>query len=159
MRWTGPKRPPFILRQSRITAKPRLGASGWPFCSPSENSRRRGALCYVRRHVRRQLDVAAQVTWKDGRGQAKSLAARVLDLSAEGARLETGLPIPARTSIVLHSARHGMLGTAVVRHCVRRQSKYSIGIEFTLAGVLADPGRERCMEEAGVPDEDAAAHP
>ncbi len=88
-----------------------------------------------------------QVSWKDARGQVKSLRAKCLDLSADGARLETDLPIPARTNITLHSARHGSLGTASVRHCVRHTLKYFIGVEFTSSLALAGQGRKRCLDE------------
>ena len=94
-----------------------------------------------------------RVTWKDARGQLRNLPARCLDLSAEGARLETGAPIPSRTSITLHSARFGSLGTASVRHCVRRELKYSIGVEFTASLALAGQGRKRCFDEIRPPAE------
>lgn len=94
-----------------------------------------------------------QVSFKDSRGQVQSLRARCLDLSAEGARLETDTPIPPRTSITLHSARYGSLGTASVRHCARQALKYSIGVEFTSSLVLAGQGRKRCLEEIQSPAE------
>lgn len=94
-----------------------------------------------------------QVSWKDSQGQVKNLRARCLDLSAEGARLETDMPIPSRTSITLHSTRYGSLGTASVRHCVRHTLKYFIGVEFTSSLALAGQGRKRCLEEAQLPSQ------
>ncbi|MGA2131635.1 MAG: PilZ domain-containing protein [Bryobacteraceae bacterium] len=105
----------------------------------------------MRRHARYPYDGVLQVSWKDSRGLIKKVQARCVDLSAEGACLETDTPIPTRTSITLHSARHGSLGTASVRHCVRDALKYSIGVEFTSALTLAQLGRKRCFQEVQPP--------
>jgi len=102
---------------------------------------------HMRRHARLPFEVPMQISWKDARGQVQNLRAKCLDLSAEGARLETDAPIPARTSITLQSARYGSLGTASVRHCVRHTLKYTIGVEFTSSVTLAGLGRKRCLEE------------
>jgi hypothetical protein len=101
----------------------------------------------MRRHARYPYNGVLQVSWKDPRGLIKKVQAKCVDLSAEGACLETNTPIPARTSITLHSARHGSLGTASVRHCVRDALKYTIGVEFTSVLPLAQLGRKRCFEE------------
>jgi len=105
----------------------------------------------MRRHTRQPFEGQVQVSWKDSRGQVKSLSAKCLDLSAEGARLETNAPIPPRTGIILHSATYGGLGAASVRHCARQALKYLIGVEFTSALALASPGRKRCLESAQPP--------
>ena len=76
-------------------------------------------------------------------------------MSAEGARLETDIPIAARTSVTLDSPRHGSLGSASVRHCVRNTLKYSIGVEFTSSLALASRGRQRCIEEISGPAENS----
>ncbi len=102
----------------------------------------------MRRHARHPFGGVLQVSWKDSRGSIKKAPAKCTDLSAEGACLQTDVPIPARTSIALHSARHGSLGGASVRHCVRQGLKYAIGVEFTSALALADVGRKRCLAEA-----------
>ena len=88
------------------------------------------------------------MSWKDPRGQMKNLGAEFLDLSAEGARLETNAPIQPRTAVTLHSARYGGLGAASVRYCTRRALKYVIGVEFNAALALASPGRKRCFQDA-----------
>ena len=105
----------------------------------------------MRRHPRRPFEGILQVSWKDARGQVKSLSAKCLDLSAEGARLEMSVPLPPRTGITLHSAQYGVLGAASVRHCVRQALKYFIGVEFTSAMALASPGRKRCLADAQPP--------
>jgi PilZ domain-containing protein len=102
---------------------------------------------HMRRHARLPFDAQMQVSWKDARGQVQNLRAKCLDLSAEGVRLETDTPIPARTSVTLQSPRYGGLGTASVRHCVRRALKYSVGLEFTSLLALAGSGRKRCLDE------------
>jgi hypothetical protein len=92
-----------------------------------------------------------RVLWNDPQGLPKSLPAQCLDLSAEGARLETDVPVPPRASISLLSARYGALGTASVRYCTRDGLKYTVGVEFTTPLSLAAPGRKRCLEDAPLP--------
>jgi hypothetical protein len=101
----------------------------------------------MRRHARLPFEAQMQVSWVDARGRVQNLRAKCLDLSAEGARLETDTPIPARTGITLQSARYGSLGSASVRHCVRNTLKYSIGVEFTSSLALASQARKRCLDE------------
>jgi hypothetical protein len=101
----------------------------------------------MRRHVRLPFEIPMQVSWKDARGLVQNLRAKCLDLSAEGACLEIGVPIPPRSSITLHSALYGSLGTASVRHCVRHTLKYSVGVEFTSSLALANHARQRCLDE------------
>jgi hypothetical protein len=108
----------------------------------------------LRRHARLPFDDQMQVSWKDSRSQVQTQRAKCLDLSAEGARLETDRPIPARATITVHSARYGSLGTASVRHCVRHTLNYWIGVEFTASPALAGQGRKRCLEEMRIPEED-----
>ncbi|HXM45025.1 MAG TPA: PilZ domain-containing protein [Bryobacteraceae bacterium] len=110
----------------------------------------------MRRHVRVPFKARMQVSWKDTRGQVQSQPARCLDLSAEGAKLETDTPVPARTIVTLYSTRYGSLGTASVRHCVRHTLNYSIGVEFTSLRALAGQGRKRCLDEIQPPTESQA---
>ena len=102
---------------------------------------------HLRRHARLPFDVRMQVSWKDAGGRVRNLRARCLDLSVEGARLETDAPIPARACVYLHSARHGSLGAASVRYCVRHTLKYAIGLEFTESMPLAGVARRRRLAE------------
>lgn len=154
---------PLVVRLKELEALERL-------CGPSDGLDGRGGLrvplrffveihrplpprnrvlpkSQMRRHVRASFEDLIDVTWKDSRSQVRKLKARCLDLSAEGARLETDAPIPVRASIAMQSARFGSLGTASVRHCARRALKYSIGVEFTSSLTLAGPGRKRCIAE------------
>jgi hypothetical protein len=105
-------------------------------------------LAKLRRHDRRKFQGVVRVVWNDSRGLPRSLPAQCLDLSAEGARLETDVPVPARASIALLSARYGALGNASVRYCTRDGLKYSVGVEFTTPLSLAGPGRKRCLDDA-----------
>lgn len=106
---------------------------------------------FLRRHVRYPYNGVLQVSWKDARGVVKKIQATCVDLSAEGACLVADTSIPARTCVTLHSARHGSLGMASVRHCLRDALKYNIGVEFTSALALAQHGRRRCFEEVQPP--------
>jgi len=101
----------------------------------------------MRRHARLPFEAQMQMSWKDPRGRVQQLRAKCLDLSAEGARLETDTPIQTRSRISLHSPRYGSLGTASVRSCVRHTLKYWIGVEFTSSLALAGEARKRCLDE------------
>jgi|HubBroStandDraft_1064217.scaffolds.fasta_scaffold55692_1 hypothetical protein len=107
----------------------------------------------LRRHARLPFEDQMKVSWKDAHSQVQSQSARCLELSAEGARVETDTPIPARATITLNSVRYGSLGTASVRYCVRHTLNYWIGLEFTSSRVLASQGRKRCLEEMHPPAE------
>ena len=107
----------------------------------------------LRRHARVPFKARMQVSWKDSHSQVQNQPATCLDLSAEGARLETDAPIPVRAVITLYSTRYGSLGTASVRHCERHTLNYSIGVEFTSLRSLAGHGRTRCLEEIQLPAE------
>ena len=113
----------------------------------------------MRRHTRHPFRGKLKVCWTDSRGQVKILSAKCLDLSAEGARLQTDVPVPARTRITVRSALYGTIGTASVRHCVRENLKYLLGVEFTSSLVLAGPGRMRCLEDAQALDHGDAPMP
>jgi hypothetical protein len=102
----------------------------------------------LRRHDRLKFEGVVRVVWKDSHGVSKNLPAQCLDVSAEGARLETEVPVPTRASISLLSARYGTLGTASVRYCTRDGPKYAVGVEFTTPLSLANPGRRRCLDDA-----------
>jgi hypothetical protein len=108
---------------------------------------------HMRRHARLPFAGPMQMFWKDARGQVQKLLVKCLDLSAEGARLETDAPLPARASVTLQSVRYGSLGTASVRSCVRHTLKYWVGVEFTSSLPLASQGRKRCLEEIQPPVE------
>lgn len=107
----------------------------------------------MRRHVRLPFEGEVQVSWKDTRGLVQKVRAKCMDLSAEGARLLTDVPIAARTGVTLTSAEFGNLGNAKVRHCVREGLKYSLGVEFTSSLPLSGQGRKRCLEEIQPPAE------
>jgi hypothetical protein len=101
----------------------------------------------LRRHERRKFEGVVRVLWNDANGLPKSVTARCLDVSAEGLRLETDMPVPPRTGISLLSARYGALGTGSVRRCTRHGLKYSLGVEFTTPLSLASPARRRCLDD------------
>ena len=88
-----------------------------------------------------------EAVWQDPRGLIQKLKARCLDLSEEGARLETDSPVPARTRITINCLPFGSLGMASVRTCQRHSLKYWIGVEFTSSLALAVAARKRCLEE------------
>jgi len=71
----------------------------------------------------------ARVTW-DAAGEKRSLKATVLDLSEEGARIKTTIPLPPETRVVIQMPGSQLAGTARVRYCEQKSFTYWIGLEF-----------------------------
>lgn len=84
----------------------------------------------LRRHDRRPIDYDFAVSWQDSRGDIRSLRARGLDLSDSGARIETAETIDADSYLHVRAEEHGVSGAALIRHLIRRGSKYLIGLEL-----------------------------
>lgn len=70
-----------------------------------------------------------EVTWDDHNGRRHLISARILDISEEGARIESGEPISAST-VHISTHDHDYEGLAQVCYGEFVTGKYLIGIEF-----------------------------
>jgi hypothetical protein len=60
----------------------------------------------------------------------RSMVARGLDMSKAGALVEADEPISVGTVVYIKAGEVGLMGTATVRHCTVRGSKFRIGLHF-----------------------------
>jgi hypothetical protein len=84
-----------------------------------------------KRGAPRQLfDCALEISWQDGTGNKRTMAARAIDVSNSGLRVESGEAIALETGVYVRADRYGLTGDTSVRHCSRRGSKFVLGLEF-----------------------------
>lgn len=74
-------------------------------------------------------------------------AARCVDLSASGARVETREALEIRTIVLVTSDQFGRMGNATVRYCRREGMKYIAGLQFSTAFGLSDPVRKAMLDQ------------
>ncbi len=97
------------------------------------------------REERFDVDFPVQLSWQAGT-IVRRVAARCVDLSASGAKLETRDQVPPGTAVLVHSGHFGRMGLAAVKYCKRNTMKYEIGLHFGMALQLSHPARRRILE-------------
>ena len=95
----------------------------------------------LRRHWRSTKSEAVSVVWSDRLGADKFINGRTVNISESGIRIEVGQPIEKQTYVTVQCSSLGLHGRASVRSCVRRGSKYLLGLEFS-AGLKWRPKTE-----------------
>jgi hypothetical protein len=71
-----------------------------------------------------------KLSWQDSAGNRYSLGVRTLDMTSQGARVESPEPMAPGQYILLEAPKLKLMGSAIVRHCGRRGSIYHIGLDF-----------------------------
>ena len=94
---------------------------------------------------RHPLQGTIQISWQARSGELKTVRAKCLDISEEGARVTCDQPIDLRTNVYLQGPAFGLMGNATVRYCRRSGLKHTIGLMFSSAASQADTGRKRCL--------------
>jgi PilZ domain len=92
----------------------------------------------LRRHARAPKSAQIQLVWKDRHGVDKFMNGRVVDVSEAGIRVEVPEPLEKQTYLTLQAASLGLHGSASVRTCARKGTKYVAGLEFS-AGLKWKP--------------------
>ncbi len=85
----------------------------------------------LRRHARTEKSSPIQIVWQDRGGADRFVSGRSLDISPSGMRVEVSQPIDKQTYVTLQCATLALQGTASVRTCTRKGSKYILGLEFS----------------------------
>ena len=85
----------------------------------------------LRRHARAEKSSPVQIVWKDRMGADKYINGRTLDISTSGMRIEVSDPIDKQTYVTLQCVALGLHGTASVRTCNRKGTKFVLGLEFS----------------------------
>ncbi len=103
----------------------------------------------MRRQDRTELVVPVQVMWTDRQGQERFTTGQSLDICEWGMRLQILDPLPERIYVRLRADRIKLNGSASVRSCQKKGTKYLVGLEFSGglawklpgAGTVADAAR------------------
>jgi hypothetical protein len=85
----------------------------------------------LRRAQRTALEERIAVGWDDSNGNPKFVFARCLNVSTDGLSLRLDEPIQVRAYVSLRSEKLKISGSASVKYCIRRNSWYQIGLEFS----------------------------
>lgn len=74
-----------------------------------------------------------RISWEDCRGETKYANTRCVDISTDCLSVEMIEPLPVRSAVILRAAGAGtvkIIGRAIVRYCLRRGTKFLVGLEF-----------------------------
>ena len=86
-----------------------------------------------RKKPRRAINFPVEISWCDGRGHTHTGTARALDLSDTGIRIESSVRIERWTHVHVRAAQCGLKTNAIVRHSIRQETTYLLGLEFEAA--------------------------
>lgn len=87
----------------------------------------------LRRHRRRPLTGRVRLLWDDGQGSSTFASGTCLDYSESGLRIEIPIPIPVGTTITVSADRINLIAVATVKHLVRQDLLYVVGVELSEA--------------------------
>jgi hypothetical protein len=85
----------------------------------------------LRRHARSIKSALVSVVWTDRLGGDKFVNGRTVDISEAGIRIEVSEPIDKQTYVTVQCSEVGLHGRASVRTCIRKGTKYLLGLEFS----------------------------
>ena len=83
-----------------------------------------------RRELRGSLTGEVSILCEDERGREIVYHAKLLDVSAHGARFLTLQRFPLRSSVIFYHLKFGVGGRGTVRYCNSSSKGYVIGVEF-----------------------------
>jgi hypothetical protein len=85
--------------------------------------------------MRRQerIEVAGQVDvmWTDRQGHERFATARSIDICESGMRIQVPEALPERSFVRLRADKIGLAGSASVRSCIKKGTKFLVGLEFS----------------------------
>ena len=83
-----------------------------------------------RSELRDSLAAEVSILCEDEQGHETVYHAKLLDVSAHGARFLMLCRLPLRSSVVFYHLKFGMGGRGTVRYCNSSNKGYEIGVEF-----------------------------
>src|SRR5216683_1389618 len=124
------RHPAMKLLQSFTSRFTRRNDSGSvPVPGPGESATRG----QVERRICARFPITSQVTvsWQDAQGQRKHvLHARAVNMSSLGVAILLSEPLPVGSAVYVQAKELRVEGTAHVRHCTLRGSKFLTGLEY-----------------------------
>jgi hypothetical protein len=85
----------------------------------------------MRRQVRIEIAVPVDVMWTDRQGHERFATARSIDVCESGIRILVPEPLPERSYVRLRADKIALAGSASVRTCLKKGTKYVAGLEFS----------------------------
>jgi hypothetical protein len=85
----------------------------------------------MRRDARLASGDPVRLAWEDATTGPRFVSGKCVDVSAAGLKIEVQVPIPVRTTIMVRAESLGLSGSAVVKHSLRRGTKYVIGVQLS----------------------------
>jgi len=101
----------------------------------------------ARRQVRRPIDCEVTLSWYDREAGTQFARGRGMDMSEAGARIETEQPLTVGSCVFARVPEYLVGGTAYVRHCTRRGSKYVVGLEIGVPRAGSDQATDGSMTD------------
>src|SRR5271170_7112933 len=74
---------------------------------------------------------SVRLGWEDLATGARFVSGKCVDVSATGLKIEVLVPIPVRTYVMIRAETLGFSGSGVVKHSLRRGTKYVIGVQLS----------------------------
>jgi hypothetical protein len=71
-----------------------------------------------------------KLSWQDATGNRYSIGVQTLDMTSQGARVESSEPMAPGLYVLLEAPKLKLMGSAIVRHCGLRGKNYQIGLDF-----------------------------
>jgi hypothetical protein len=69
--------------------------------------------------------------WTDRQGHERFATARAIDICESGIRMQVPEALPERSFVRLRADKIGLAGTASVRSCIKKGTKFLVGLEFS----------------------------
>ena len=85
----------------------------------------------MRRQARVEIAVPVDMMWTDRQGHERFATARSVDVCESGIRLQVPEALPERSFVRLRADRIALAGTASVRTCTKKGTKFIVGLEFS----------------------------
>ena len=101
----------------------------------------------IRAGERRPFDGAVLVSWQSRSGETKTVRAKCVDFSQQGARIVCESAIDFRANVFVQAPAFGLKGNASVRYCRRSGTKHIVGLLFSAAVSQAEQGRKRLNQD------------
>lgn len=81
-------------------------------------------------HGRLKTKSPMTLSWQDAAGNRCSIEVQAVDMSSQGARVESQEPMAPGAYVLIEAPKLKLMGSAIVRHCGLRGKKYQIGLDF-----------------------------
>jgi len=81
-------------------------------------------------HGRLKTKSPMTLSWQDAAGNRCSIDVQAVDMSSQGARVESPEPMAPGAYVLIEAPKLKLMGSAIVRHCGLRGKKFHIGLDF-----------------------------